>query len=352
MKRSETIGAEEDFEVGGSKMQFPGDRRGGPSEVINCRCALGWRRIEEETPAPPPPQANIPTPIIPEKPTGTITPNTINSIEDAEKYFKENGVRRYDVGVKRVSIHKAIAQAHADTLGKFGVELNSVIDSTQYTKDFVKKRAYRQIPKKAKAAAISTKVGNEFFPEVVVFRKSVVSKKSLGYVSDAQKSNQNIINYIEAQKKLRADALNQLQLQTDDYSRNRFRAKINKLDNEIQKWSIELDKRNKDPWSSSTISNSLEEEIYVTGVHEFGHILDFATKDQLREIAKRRHMKNGVINGPTRYGSSNSEELVAEIFAGYHKGDLAPEFIETYKEFERYINDNIKEVRERAAKLF
>ena len=84
MKRSETIGAEEDFEVGGSKMQFPGDRRGGASQVINCRCALGWRRIEEETPAPPPPQANIPTPIIPEdvKPTGFgISKEVTNSLD-------------------------------------------------------------------------------------------------------------------------------------------------------------------------------------------------------------------------------------------------------------------------------
>ena len=49
MKRSESIGAKEDFDVGGAKMQFPGDRKGGPNNVINCRCALGWRRIEGPT---------------------------------------------------------------------------------------------------------------------------------------------------------------------------------------------------------------------------------------------------------------------------------------------------------------
>ena len=96
MKRSETIGAEEDFEVGGSKMQFPGDRRGGASQVINCRCALGWRRIEEETPAPPPPQANIPTPIIPEdvKPTGFgISKEVTNSLDKVFKWYKANGIK-------------------------------------------------------------------------------------------------------------------------------------------------------------------------------------------------------------------------------------------------------------------
>ena len=96
MKRSETIGAEEDFEVGGSKMQFPGDRRGGPSQVINCRCALGWRRIEEETPAPPPPQANIPTPIIPEdvKPTGFgISKEVTDSLDKVFKWYKANGIK-------------------------------------------------------------------------------------------------------------------------------------------------------------------------------------------------------------------------------------------------------------------
>lgn len=49
MKRSESIGANEDFKVGNSLMKYPGDRRGGASEVINCRCALGWRRIEGPT---------------------------------------------------------------------------------------------------------------------------------------------------------------------------------------------------------------------------------------------------------------------------------------------------------------
>lgn len=96
MKRSETIGAEEDFEVGSSKMQFPGDRRGGASQVINCRCALGWRRIEEETPAPPPPQANIPTPIIPEdvKPTGFgISKEVTNSLDKVFKWYKANGIK-------------------------------------------------------------------------------------------------------------------------------------------------------------------------------------------------------------------------------------------------------------------
>lgn len=77
-------------------MQFPGDRRGGASQVINCRCALGWRRIEEETPAPPPPQANIPTPIIPEdvKPTGFgISKEVTDSLDKVFKWYKANGIK-------------------------------------------------------------------------------------------------------------------------------------------------------------------------------------------------------------------------------------------------------------------
>jgi hypothetical protein len=46
MKRSESIGANQDFNVGGAPMKYPGDRKGGAKNVINCRCALGWRRIE------------------------------------------------------------------------------------------------------------------------------------------------------------------------------------------------------------------------------------------------------------------------------------------------------------------
>ncbi len=31
------------FDVGGRSMQYPGDPAGGPKEVINCRCVLGWK---------------------------------------------------------------------------------------------------------------------------------------------------------------------------------------------------------------------------------------------------------------------------------------------------------------------
>ena len=42
------IGIDEDFIVGGRKMAYPGDPRGGPAEVINCRCVLLYVEPEEE----------------------------------------------------------------------------------------------------------------------------------------------------------------------------------------------------------------------------------------------------------------------------------------------------------------
>lgn len=36
----QTVGLEEDFTVGGRSMRYPGDPRGGPQNVINCRCAI------------------------------------------------------------------------------------------------------------------------------------------------------------------------------------------------------------------------------------------------------------------------------------------------------------------------
>ena len=47
------VDIDEDFTVGGRKMSYPGDPRGGPAEVINCRCVLIYiepEEIVEETP--------------------------------------------------------------------------------------------------------------------------------------------------------------------------------------------------------------------------------------------------------------------------------------------------------------
>jgi hypothetical protein len=37
------IGIDDYFNVGGSNMQYPGDPNGSAAEVINCRCAIGYR---------------------------------------------------------------------------------------------------------------------------------------------------------------------------------------------------------------------------------------------------------------------------------------------------------------------
>jgi uncharacterized protein with gpF-like domain len=36
------VGQDETFDVGGSRLEYPGDPSGPAEEVINCRCALGW----------------------------------------------------------------------------------------------------------------------------------------------------------------------------------------------------------------------------------------------------------------------------------------------------------------------
>ena len=45
---------DEDFSVGGRMMAYPGDPKGGPANVINCRCVLLYIEPDEEIDAPPP----------------------------------------------------------------------------------------------------------------------------------------------------------------------------------------------------------------------------------------------------------------------------------------------------------
>ena len=140
MKRSVTIGAEEDFEVGGSKMQFPGDRRGGASQVINCRCALGWRRIEEETPAPPPPQANIPTPIIPEdvKPTGFgISKEVTDSLDKVFKWYKANGIKVPKLDEKFLKLLSLAPKRNNRQANFFGIDVTHKKGDSYYSSNSI-----------------------------------------------------------------------------------------------------------------------------------------------------------------------------------------------------------------------
>lgn len=42
----QTVGMDEKFKVGKAELDFPGDPRGLAKEVINCRCAIGYKEVE------------------------------------------------------------------------------------------------------------------------------------------------------------------------------------------------------------------------------------------------------------------------------------------------------------------
>jgi len=44
--QAQPIGLDEYFQVGKGKLKYPGDHSGPPEEVINCRCAVGYRRVK------------------------------------------------------------------------------------------------------------------------------------------------------------------------------------------------------------------------------------------------------------------------------------------------------------------
>jgi len=44
----QTVGINDDFIIGGKKMGYTGDPKGGASEVINCRCVIVYTESEDE----------------------------------------------------------------------------------------------------------------------------------------------------------------------------------------------------------------------------------------------------------------------------------------------------------------
>ena len=44
----QTVGLDNNFKVGASRLEFPGDQKGPADEVINCRCVMGYIEEDEE----------------------------------------------------------------------------------------------------------------------------------------------------------------------------------------------------------------------------------------------------------------------------------------------------------------
>ena len=48
LANGQEVGIDDDFIIGGKKMSYAGDPKGGASEVINCRCVIVYTEPDDE----------------------------------------------------------------------------------------------------------------------------------------------------------------------------------------------------------------------------------------------------------------------------------------------------------------
>jgi len=76
MADGQTVGLDEKFSVGASRMDYPGDPTGGAAEVVNCRCTMLYERVvdDAETPDLPDEITPVPTEAAPDVPNAPLRP--------------------------------------------------------------------------------------------------------------------------------------------------------------------------------------------------------------------------------------------------------------------------------------
>lgn len=310
------VGQNEDFEVGGVILKYPGDPSGPANEVINCRCAVGYivdDGLDEETPAPdlteaPGPQFTYETARMPE------------TVQEADAFVKEKGLAfntRLD-GFNMRLLQGAF-RAALEATERFGLApLVGIGPTTRF--------GVRQV-KNASAAIVQSRI----------FDKGQIRNLTLlhlptkfGKVSEYEANRKAAIAQAPRYRSEASTALGKLQ--AAGKADRRVMDRFSQMQEGDYSWTY------LSPLPAS-------EHAKVITYHEYGHVLHLLNKEQGQKIndflAAERPLRSGWQYLVSKYAGENEKEYIAETFSIYMHAPksqwfrIHPALLKIYQELDK-----------------
>ena len=366
------VGVDEDFIVGGRKMAYPGDPRGGAAEVINCRCVLLYVEPEEE---------------VEEAPTVVVAANpkrkpkmlgideiqivakalAIDRMQDRFKQSQSRFVERDPDGLSGITSRfrrraaTDFGKAKAGTLSKDATSItNALLEETDQLAAItgvlplrglkgisggdaladmgdavigIKGKRFSALAEKAvkgKDKDVALASTNRRIDELTKEKTDIVidTDKRLGglevafpkYVKtrDGQSGglNQEDFDFFVFSRRRHAEIDDEL------YELRRQRSLTEGVPPDGWKWGDEVSSR---PWTSDAYFSDPLDKMRSTIYHEFGHnvhqqyLVTSRANYFTPEVEKwmKSNAKPGTRKSATRYGDKNEREWFAENFSMY-----------------------------------
>ena len=363
------IGMDEDFIVAGKKMAYPGDPRGGPAEVINCRCVLMY--IEDEDDILEAPVASEPVNVMRRPKPFTIGQIAVvsksKSTREMEERFSKatlqymEGDRDPDLlAVSRFNQTNAAdyGRAKTTTMNKESAAIsNALLQETDQLAQMLSVPALRGLQ------GVKGKQIADMGDGVIGIKGSILDDDSRR-AFNSQNDPKNPKDLEDNLAKLRVDEDNKMKeaarfgddkkeliIKYDNTIKKRDGPKLTDSELEdVEKWIAEINSIKREirrtendivrftpdswtwgnnlkdrPFSSDAFFSDPLDKIRTTFYHEFGHhvhqqwrvqtvsdYLNPTVEKWMRSIAKKGERKSA-----TRYGDNNEKEWFAENFSLY-----------------------------------
>ena len=367
------IGMDEDFIVAGKKMAYPGDPRGGPAEVINCRCVLMYIEDEDDILDGPEPSVAFEPVKIRRRPVRVgideiqiiAKAKAIGLMEErfekAQSMFIERDLESATASKFRARSSANYGKAKAGTLSKEATSItNALLQETDELADIIGVVPLRGLVgirgSNALAnmgdAVIGVK-GKSFNDDADKIIKGKDKDKNIADINERidelTKEKTDLI--IDADKKFggldaafpkyiltrdgKSGGLNQedfdlylatrnrtAEIDDDLYQLRRERTGIEGVPANGWKWEDDLSKR---PFTADEYFSDPLDKLRTTIYHEFGHnvhqqYLVANRLDYFNPVVEkwmRDNAKKGVRKSSTKYGDKNDKEWFAENFCLY-----------------------------------
>lgn len=310
------VGQNEDFEVGGVILKYPGDPSGPANEVINCRCAVGYivdDGLDEETPAPdlteaPGPQFTYETARMPE------------TVQEADAFVKSNRIAlNTRLEGMRIAGLQGAFRAALEATERF--ELDPLIGFGPST------RFKLQPVKNANAAIVW---GNVWDGRQIRQMRVLHYPIKSGDVADYERQRLSAVKNSPVYHKRASETL-----AGADRRGN--------LDKRIKEGFAKL-KPEDYSWTYSSLLPASEHAKVIT-YHEYGHVLhifDPRGKEKINAFLKAEQPRlNGWQYLVSEYANKNDEEYIAETFSIYMHAPksqwfrIHPALLKIYQELDK-----------------